>query len=172
MWQVAGCSQLPMLGPTTDARPSTTPRLLGQCSWRHHPAPRQGDDRGAGAVPVRPQARARPGHLRPRRLLRSWRRRPHDIALPKVRGGHLRVTAGAACSALEVRRRSVASGRRTISCGSRIHRHSDDSQRTMDGDIQRPFHVVPDAFHERSGAGLEGAVVSTGDDGGAGSGVI
>jgi hypothetical protein len=45
------------------------------------------------------------------------------------------------------------------------------SQRTEDGGVQRPFHVVADPVDEGSGAGLERAVVSRADDGGACSSV-
>lgn len=45
------------------------------------------------------------------------------------------------------------------------------SQRTEDGGVQRPFHVVADPVDEGSGAGIERAVVSRADDGGACSSV-
>lgn len=41
------------------------------------------------------------------------------------------------------------------------------SQRTEDGGVQGPSHVVADPVDERSGAGRERAVVSRADDGGA-----
>lgn len=41
------------------------------------------------------------------------------------------------------------------------------SQRTEDGGVQRPFHVVADPAGEGSGAGFERAVVPRVDDGGA-----
>ena len=65
---------------------------------------------------------------------------------------------------------------RLTSCvrqGGARRRYSDlpVSQRTEDGGVQRPFHVVADPVDEGSGAGLERAVVSRADDGGACSSV-